>query len=62
MRMLAEVATPASPLSGEAQVLLERCLGLLPSFHEARHNYAVVIYRQMKTEAALVQVSLVRKN
>jgi tetratricopeptide (TPR) repeat protein len=55
IRMLAEVAARLRRYA-DAQVLLERCLELAPGFHEARHNYCVVLFRQMKTEAALEQV------
>jgi predicted Zn-dependent protease len=55
LRMLAEVAGRLREYS-DAQVLLERCLELAPSFDAARHNYAVVLHRQSKPAAALPQV------
>jgi tetratricopeptide (TPR) repeat protein len=55
LRMLAEVAARLRRYS-DAQSLLERCLGLSPSFDAARHNYAVVLNRQGKAALALAQV------
>jgi tetratricopeptide (TPR) repeat protein len=55
LRMLAEIAGRLRRYA-DAQELLERCLDLAPSFDAARHNYAVVLNRQAKPEAALVQV------
>ncbi len=55
LRMLAEVAARLRRYA-DAQELLERCLKLAPSFDAARHNYAVVLNRQAKPEAALRQV------
>jgi predicted Zn-dependent protease len=55
LRMLAEVAGRLRRYV-DAQELLERCLALAPSFDAARQNYAVVLNRQMKPMAALVQV------
>jgi predicted Zn-dependent protease len=55
LRMLAEVAGRLRRYA-DAQVLLERCLELAPSFDAARHNYAVVLNRQGKAAAALPQV------
>lgn len=61
LRMLAEVAARLRRYK-DAQVLLERCLELSPSFDGARHNYAVVLNRQGKAAAALPHVdSLVAK-
>ena len=57
MRMLGELATRLGRYA-DAQVLLERCLALAPSFLGARHNYAVVLYRRQKASAALVQADL----
>ncbi|MGO9426111.1 MAG: tetratricopeptide repeat-containing sulfotransferase family protein [Steroidobacteraceae bacterium] len=54
LRMLAEVAGRLREYA-DAQVLLERCLDLAPSFDAARHNYAVVLNRQAKPAAALPQ-------
>ena len=57
LRMLAEVAGRLRRYA-DAEELLERCLKLAPSFDAARHNYAVVLNRQMKPAAALPQVDL----
>ncbi len=42
----------------DAENLLARCLELAPGFAAARHNYAMVLHRQNKPEAALAQVEL----
>jgi predicted Zn-dependent protease len=55
LRMLAEVAGRLKRYP-DAQVLLERCLELAPSFDAARHNYAVVLNREGKAAAALPHV------
>jgi predicted Zn-dependent protease len=55
LRMLAEVAGRLRKYA-EAEELLERCLRLAPGFDAARHNYAVVLDRQMKSAAALRQI------
>jgi predicted Zn-dependent protease len=55
LRMLAEVAARLRRFA-DAQLLLERCLELAPSFDAARHNYATVLNRQGKAAAALPQV------
>jgi len=55
LRMLAEVAGRLRRYK-DAQEILERCLALAPSFDAARHNYAVVLNRQVKSEEALRQV------
>ena len=57
LRMLAEVAGRLRRYA-DAEELLERCLKLAPSFDAARHNYAVVLNRQMKPAEALPQVDL----
>jgi tetratricopeptide (TPR) repeat protein len=57
LRMLAEVAGRLRRYL-DAQALLEKCLELSPSFDAARNNYAVVLNRQGKAEAALRQVDL----
>jgi tetratricopeptide (TPR) repeat protein len=56
LRMLAEVGARLRRYA-DAQTLLERCLELSPSFHAARHNYAMVLYRQAKSELALAEVN-----
>lgn len=55
IRMLAEVAARLGRY-GDAEVLLERCLELAPSFVPARHNYAMVLQRHNKPREALAQV------
>ena len=55
LRMLAEVAARLRRYA-DAQLLLERCLELAPSFDAARHNYATVLNRQGKAAAALPHV------
>ncbi len=55
LRMLAEVAGRLRQYP-EAEELLERCVSLAPSFDAARHNYAVVLNRQMKWAKALPHV------
>jgi predicted Zn-dependent protease len=57
LRMLAEVAGRLRRYA-DAQVLLERCLELSPSFDAARHNYAIVLNRQAKASEALPHVEL----
>lgn len=55
LRMLAEVAARLRRY-GDAQMLLERCLELSPSFNAARHNYALVLHRQAKDAQALLHI------
>ena len=55
IRMLAEVAARLGRYP-DAEVLLSRCLELAPGFAAARHNYAMVLHRQNKPEAALREV------
>jgi predicted Zn-dependent protease len=55
LRMLAEVAGRLRRYA-DAEEFLERCLRLAPGFDAARHNYAVVLDRQMKSAAALQQI------
>ena len=55
LRMLAEVAGRLGR-NQDAAAMLERCLQLAPSFDAARHNYALVLYRQNKCAAALLQI------
>ena len=53
--MLGEVAARLRRYA-DAQVLLERCLELAPSFDGARFNYAVVLNREGKAAEALPQI------
>jgi predicted Zn-dependent protease len=55
IRMLAEIATRLGRYE-DAEALLVRCLELAPGFSPARHNLAVVLYRQTKAAAALVEI------
>jgi tetratricopeptide (TPR) repeat protein len=55
IRMLAEVAARLGRYP-DAELLLERCLELAPSFLGARHNYAYVLHRQNKLAKALEQL------
>ncbi len=50
--MLAETGTRLGRYA-DAETLLEQCLELAPSFDGARHNLAIVYYRQQKGAAAL---------
>ncbi len=54
IRMLAETGTRLGRYE-DAEHLLERCLELAPGFTAARHNYAVVLYRQSKGAEAVAQ-------
>ena len=55
IRMFAEVAARLQRYQ-DAEKLLVRCLELAPSFSGARHNYAIVLHRQNKPEAALREI------
>jgi predicted Zn-dependent protease len=55
IRMLAEVAARLGRY-GDAENLLTRCLELAPGFRAARHNYAFVLHRMSRSEAALRQI------
>jgi tetratricopeptide (TPR) repeat protein len=55
LRMLAEVAARLRRYR-DAEALLEHCLQLAPSFDAARHNYAVVLFRQMRPAEALPHI------
>jgi predicted Zn-dependent protease len=55
IRMLAEVAGRLRRYQ-DAENLLARCLELAPSFNAARYNYAMALYRQNRSIAALQQV------
>jgi len=55
IRMLAEVGARLRRYA-DAENLLARCLELAPGFTAARHNYAVVLHRQNKAAAALIEV------
>jgi len=55
IRMLAETGTRLGRYA-DAENLLARCLELAPSFIGARHNYAIVLYRQQKGAQAIPQI------
>jgi tetratricopeptide (TPR) repeat protein len=55
IRMLAELAVRLDRAE-DAQLLLERCLELAPAFHEARHNYAIVLNRLNRPQDAIVEI------
>ena len=55
MRMLAEVLSRLGRLA-ETEAILAQCLEVAPQFLPARHNYAVTLVSQSKTEAALEQI------
>ena len=57
IRMFAEVAGRLRRYQ-DAENLLVRCLELAPSFNAARYNYAMALYRQNRSVAALQQVDL----
>jgi predicted Zn-dependent protease len=60
LRMLAEVAVRLGR-NADAEVLLERCLELAPSFDPARQQYAIVLHRRNKSAAALDQIMQLEK-
>jgi cytochrome c-type biogenesis protein CcmH/NrfG len=55
IRMLAETGMRLGRYE-DAENLLARCVELAPGFAAARHNYATVLYRQNKPEAAIAEV------
>jgi tetratricopeptide (TPR) repeat protein len=57
IRMFAEVAGRLGRYQ-DAENLLIRCLELAPGFNAARYNYAMALYRQNKSVAALQQIDL----
>jgi tetratricopeptide (TPR) repeat protein len=56
IRMLAETGMRLGRYD-DAENLLARCVELAPGFTAARHNYATVLYRQNKPEAAIAETS-----
>ena len=56
IRMLAEIGTRLGRY-GDAEALLTRCLDLAPGFIAARHNYAIVLYRQNRAAEALGHIN-----
>jgi len=55
IRMLAETGARLGRYD-DAENLLARCVELAPGFTAARHNYATVLYRQNKAEAAIAEI------
>jgi tetratricopeptide (TPR) repeat protein len=55
IRMLAAIGIRLGQLD-DAKNLLERCLELAPSFHLARHGYALVLFRRYELDEALAQI------
>ena len=55
LRMLAEVGARVRRFE-DSEVLLTRALELSPSFAAARHNYAIVLFRQNKCADALGEI------
>jgi len=55
MRMLAAIGIRLGQLD-DAKNLLKRCLELAPSFHLARHAYALVLFRRYELHEALAQI------
>ncbi len=60
LRMLSEVAARLQR-DADAELLLERCLELAPSFNAARYNYALILHRRNKPAAALQQLESLLK-
>lgn len=60
IRMLAEVGARLGRFE-DAEKLLARCLELAPSFHAARHNYAIVLHRESKSAEALQHLDVLIK-
>ncbi len=61
LRMLAEIGARLGRY-GDAEALLARCLELAPGFAVARHNYAIVLHRQNKSQAAIAQIDILQKS
>lgn len=59
IRMLAEIGARLGRY-GDAEKLLTRCLELAPSFTAARHNLALVLFRQGKALEALTEIERLR--
>jgi tetratricopeptide (TPR) repeat protein len=57
LRMLSEVAARLNR-DADAELLLERCLELAPSFTGARYNYALILHRRNKPAEALQQLGM----
>jgi len=57
LRMLAETGTRLGR-DADAEKILLQCLALMPSFALARHNLAVVLFRQNRPEEALPHIEI----
>ena len=57
MRMLAELAGRIGR-DADAEILLARCLELAPSFHAARQNYALILFRGNKSTEAMAEIDV----
>ena len=60
LRMLAEIGARLGRY-GDAEVLLARCLELAPGFTAARHNHAIVLHRQNKSQEAIAQIEILQR-
>jgi tetratricopeptide (TPR) repeat protein len=60
LRMLAETGTRLGR-DADAEKILLQCLALMPSFALARHNLAVVLFRQNRPEEALPHIEILLK-
>ena len=60
IRMLAEVGARLGRFE-DSEKLLARSLELAPSFHAARHNYAIVLHRESKSAEALSHLDVLLK-
>ncbi|WP_168703785.1 tetratricopeptide repeat protein, partial [Gordonia paraffinivorans] len=60
LRMLAEIGARLGRY-GDAEVLLALCLELAPGFTVARHNLAIVLHRQNKSEEAIAQIETLQR-
>jgi len=59
LRMLAEIGTRLGR-DADAERLLGECLARMPGFVAARHNLAVVLFRQRRPEEALPHIEFLR--
>ncbi len=57
IRMFSELAMRLDR-GEDAEHLLGRCLELAPDFHEARHNFAIVLHRNNKPTHALAELEI----
>ena len=57
LRMLAELSTRLDNVD-KSDKILRHCLSLCPQFTAARHNLAILLHRQMRSEEAICEVDL----